>query len=88
MNVGVESRLELLVPRARVYSPMLEALVKGNAKHAELMLKVGADPNQKDAIGRTPLIMVSFYTDQRKAISLAHHIIKSGEKSTNPTRTG
>ena len=67
---------------------MLGALVKGNVKQAKLMLKVGSDPNQKDAIGRTPLIMLSYYRDEQKAISLANYIIKLGGKIDNTDDNG
>ena len=60
----IDGKLDLLLPRLGVYSPMLGALVKGNLKYTRLMLKVGSDPNQKDAIGRTPLIMLSYYRDE------------------------
>ena len=88
MQAMTDCKLDLLVPKVRVYSPMLDALVKGNAKHVKLMLKVGTDPNQKDALGRTPLIMVSYYTDERKAISLADYIIKLGGKIDHADNNG
>lgn len=85
---GGDAKLDLLTPKPRVYSPMLQALVKGDAKHVKLMLKVGADPNQRDGIGRTPLIMVSYYANERKAISLAGYIIKQGGKIDYTDRNG
>ena len=76
----VDRKLDLVAPRLRVHSPMLEALAKENVRHVQLMLKVGSDPNQTDAMRRTPLIILSYYRDERKAARLANYIIALGGK--------
>eukprot|EP00795_Rhopilema_esculentum_P004374 gene4374-20597_t len=77
---GVKDELKYTKPNMRVYSPMLEALVKGNAERVKLFLKVGVNPNQRDAVGRTPLIIISYYTNENKAGLLARHLVKHGGK--------
>ena len=77
---GIEDELKYTKPNIRVYSPMLEALVKGNAERVKLFLKVGVNPNQRDAVGRTPLIIISYYTNENKAGLLTRHLVKHGGK--------
>eukprot|EP00112_Aurelia_sp_Birch-Aquarium-sp1_P017142 Seg3953.3 transcript_id=Seg3953.3/GoldUCD/mRNA.D3Y31 product="putative ankyrin repeat protein PAE1861" protein_id=Seg3953.3/GoldUCD/D3Y31 len=69
-----------MFPHTRVYSPLIEALLRGNAKHIKMLLKIGMNPNQRDAIERTPLIIITHYKDEDKAMLLAEEIINCGGK--------
>ena len=78
METYSESRK--MFPHTRVYSPLIEALLRGDAKHIKMLLKIGMNPNQRDAIQRTPLIIITHYKDENKAKLLAEEIINCGGK--------
>ena len=86
LMTNIEYRMELysesrkMFPHTRVYSPLIEALLRGDAKHIKMLLKIGMNPNQRDAIERTPLIIVTHYKDENKAMLLAAEIINCGGK--------
>ncbi len=60
------------------FSSMQHALIKGHYNRVKLLLQAGSNPNARDKFKRTPLILLSFYTDQRKAVALARLFMASG----------
>ena len=64
----------------RPFSAMHSALLKGHERRIKLLLKSGSNPNLRDKVRRTPLILLTFYSNEKKALSLARLIMRSGGK--------